>query len=72
MLHYRNVAGDSGVIAYEIGDDYIKIKFARSSKSYTYSYNKAGKVHVESMKQLAENGRGLSTYISKYAKDLYE
>jgi len=71
MIRYQNISGISGVDAYEISDDYIKILF-QGGESYLYSYDTPGKEHVERMKELAANGAGLSTYISRYVKDLYE
>ena len=50
MEKYRNSSGNSGVYGYEIGIDYIRVKFAGTSKIYTYSYRKAGTDHVEKMK----------------------
>jgi len=38
MERYRNAGGDSGVSAYEIGPDYIRVKFSGTSHTYTYSY----------------------------------
>jgi len=54
----------SGVIAYEIGEDFIIIKF-KSGAPYTYTYATAGANAVEKMKQLAVAQKGLSTYISQ-------
>jgi hypothetical protein len=72
MERYRNLSGNSGVIAYNIGPDYIQVQFSSSSRIYTYSYRKAGSVHVENMKQFARNGSGLNSYINRYAKSLYD
>lgn len=72
MERYGNAGGDSGVSAYEIGTDYIKIKFSGTSRTYTYSYRRAGSTHVEQMKQLARRGSGLNSYINRYAKHLYD
>jgi len=71
MKKYRNLSGNSGVAAYETGPGWIKVSF-NSGTPYTYSYNKAGKHHVEQMISLAQNGRGLATYINRYVKDLYD
>ncbi len=30
MQLYRNLSGDSGVLAYEIGADYIKVQFVKT------------------------------------------
>jgi hypothetical protein len=72
MEKYRNSGGDSGVSSYEIGAEYIRVKFSRNIKTYTYSYSKAGITHVEKMKTLAKNGSGLNAYINRYVKDLYD
>jgi len=71
MEHYRNLGRTSGVSAYEIGSDYIRIRFSTGSV-YTYSYRKAGSGHVEQMKLLALSGSGLNSYINRYAKFLYD
>lgn len=72
MERYRNMGGDSGVSAYKIGADYIEIKFSGTTRTYTYSYRKAGSTHVENMKRLAQSGRGLNSYINKNVKYAYD
>lgn len=72
MERYRDTGGDSGVAAYEIGTDYIRVQFSGTSRIYTYSYRKAGSTHVENMKQLARNGSGLNSYINRHTKYLYD
>jgi hypothetical protein len=67
MERYRNIARNSGIIAYETGKTFIRIKF--KDGIYTYNYVKPGKAAVEQMKLLAERGKGLSTYISRFVKD---
>ncbi|UEG52566.1 hypothetical protein LLH06_16545 [Mucilaginibacter daejeonensis] len=71
MTRYRDLSGNSGVVAYRIGTDHIAVEF-RSGDMYLYTYHKPGKVAVEDMKRLAEAGRGLSTYISQHVRDDYE
>lgn len=71
MVRYRNLGGDSGVSAYEIGNDFIKVQFSDDS-IYLYSYRKPGSIHVEQMKVLAQNGNGLNSYINKKVKYKYE
>jgi len=71
MERYKNRNGKSGVIAYEIGGDYIRVKFT-SGDIYQYSYNRAGKSNVENMKKLAIKGLGLATYISTHVKFKYD
>lgn len=61
MTPYGNP--NSGVEAYEIGADRISVKFKRGG-IYTYTYASAGAGHIEEMKRLARNNRGLNTYIT--------
>ena len=72
MERYKNIDGDSGVSYYEIGDNYINVKFHGTIKTYTYSYRKAGRNHVEQMKILARRGEGLNSYINRFVKYLYD
>ena len=72
MEHYRNVNGNSNVSAYEIGQDYIVVKFYKTARIYRYSYAKAGKANVEYMKQLALAGHGLNSFIRRFANKLYD
>ena len=71
MRPYGGHAKSHGVIAYEPGPDFIEVEFT-SGWVYRYSYDKPGALRVERMKQLAESGRGLSTFISKHVKNRYE
>jgi len=72
METYRNINGDSNVEAYEIGSDFIRVKFARTAKIYQYSYRRAGRENVEIMKELARNGDGLNSFINKNVEKLYD
>ncbi len=72
MERYRNSSGSSGVSAYEIGSDYILVKFSGTARTYRYSYRKAGQNHVENLKRLAQSGSGLNSYINSYVKNLYD
>lgn len=72
MERYRNSGGDSGVSAYEIGSDYILVKFSGTARTYRYSYRKAGQNHVENLKRLAKSGSGLNSYINIHVKNLYD
>lgn len=70
MEHYKNINGDSGIEAYEILIDGIKIKFD-SSCIYTYTNYSAGVNNIENMKALAKKGSGLNSYINKNVKHKY-
>lgn len=70
MQRYRNGQGDSGVAAYELGPDYIRVKF-RHGATYEYDYASTGQFQVERMKVLAASGEGLATFISQFVKANY-
>jgi hypothetical protein len=70
MEIYQNRGGDSGVRAYEIGDDYIIVQF-RDSSRYLYNHASTGQDSVEHMKTLAINGHGLNSYISSVIRKRY-
>lgn len=64
MEKYSNRSGQSGIVSYQISDDYITIQFmAGKSRLYLYSYSSAGRAAVETMKELARAGKGLHSYI---------
>jgi hypothetical protein len=70
MVRYKNLEGNSGVLAYETGEDFIKIQFT-GGVVYLYNNQVTGKQNIKRMKSLAIRGRGLSTYISTIVKDRY-
>jgi hypothetical protein len=70
MESYRNFSQDSGVTAFEIGEDYIKVKFIDGG-IYLYNYKSPGMRQVEDMKKLAVSGKGLSAYIATHIRKSY-
>lgn len=70
MQRYRNLAGDAGVVAYETGSDFIHVQFT-DGDTYLYTYESAGASNIEHMKELAANGKGLSSFISRTVKGRY-
>lgn len=68
MERYADTDRDSGVSHYEISETSISVRFKGSLKTYRYSYAKAGKHHVDRMKQLARAGDGLNEYINDHVK----
>jgi hypothetical protein len=70
MKRYANLSGDSGVVAYALGSDSIRVRF-RDGWTYEYTSASAGRAHVEAMKALAVAGRGLSTYITRHVRTAY-
>lgn len=72
MQRYLDIDGDSNVEAYDIGPDYIRVKFYGTPKIYQYSYQKAGRENIETMKGLARSGEGLNSFINRSVKKLYD
>ncbi len=71
MERYLNLSGDSGVTEYELGADFIRVRF-RGGATYRYGAVHPGQYHVDRMKAYAVAGRGLGTYISQHVRDQYE
>lgn len=72
MKPYANRGGNSNVQSYEIGSDFIAVKFKGTSKIYIYSYRSSNSQDVERAKQLAEAGSGLNSYIMLNMKNDFE
>ena len=70
MTPYGNFNGNSGVIAYEIHREAIVVEFRHGGK-YLYDHDTTGREHVEEMKLLALEGRGLAGYINKNVRDRF-
>lgn len=64
MTPYANSNSSSGIVAYAIEREAIVIEFRHGGR-YRYDYETTGREHVEEMKVLALEGRGLATYINK-------
>lgn len=71
MHPYKKCNRDTGVIAYEIGEDNITIKF-RDGSVYLYTIKSAGPAAIAAMKMLAKKGEGLTTYINQHVREHYE
>ena len=61
---YGNRSGRSGVAGYAVVGNGIAVRFADGA-IYLYDRDCPGAAHVQRMKQLARDGAGLSTYISR-------
>lgn len=70
MERYANLGGDSGVVGYEIGNDFIRVQFSDGS-IYVYTYASAGASNIEQMKKLARNGQGLNAFINRNVRKAY-
>jgi hypothetical protein len=70
MRPYGRPDQDQGVVAYDLGADFIRIEFVDGS-IYRYDASRPGVEHVDRMKALAEAGRGLTTYINQHVRENY-
>lgn len=64
MHRYANLSGNSGVTHYEIGPDFIDVRYL-GGEVYRYSGKAPGAALVEQMKVLAVRGRGLCGFVSR-------
>lgn len=72
MTAYRNLSGNSSIVAYEINEDSIHVLFKSGVyRNYLYNSVRPGKAVVERMKRLAAEGRGLGSFISSVVKKNY-
>jgi hypothetical protein len=71
MHRYKNLGGESGVVAYDIDAGQIIIQF-RNGERYLYTEDSAGAANVARMQELAKAGHGLATFISQHVHDRYE
>ena len=70
MHAYRNIGGNSGIVAYVAGADFVSVQF-HDGWMYTYTTASAGEVNIMMMKRLAASGRGLNAYINRYMRTRY-
>jgi hypothetical protein len=70
VQQYKNVHGDSGVVAFELRPRSVIVKFQDGWK-YEYTDESSGAKAVRVMKELALAGEGLSTFISQRVRDKY-
>jgi uncharacterized protein YodC (DUF2158 family) len=71
MNIYKNLGGNSGIVKYESGPDYIKVQFYDDSL-YVYTDASAGSENITIMKHLAIRGVGLNSYIMRNVYKKYE
>lgn len=73
MQPYRNLSGRSGIAAYEIGEDFVRVVFRGDPEPYVYSAPQIPPSKIAQMKALALAGRGLASFISRNAdvRDAY-
>ena len=70
MERYANNGGNSNVAAYEIDRSSIKVQF-RDGSIYLYTNESTGTDNLERLKQLAQAGQGLNSFIGKVIRKGY-
>lgn len=70
METYKNLGGNSGISAYSVTDDSIKVLF-KDGGLYLYNTSRPGRAYVDRMKVLAQSGRGLNSLISSVIRKNY-
>ena len=70
MTPYRDIDGDSNVAAYEYGNDWIHVQF-KDGAIYEYTGMSAGQSNIDRMKQLADAGEGLNSFIQRNVRMRY-
>ena len=71
MQKYAGQTRRGGVVAFEVGPDWIDVQFT-SGWVYRFSHQRPGPLRVDHMKSLAMSGQWLSTFISRHVKNRYE
>lgn len=71
MERYKNLGGNSNVIAYEIGQGSITVQFGDGSV-YFYTTQSAGAANIAEMHRLALAGQGLNSFIGRVVKKKYD
>lgn len=67
MERYKNLGGDSSVIAFQIGLGEITVKFS-DGWHYMYSTQSTSQANIQEMQRLAELGRGLNSFIGRVVR----
>ena len=72
MTPYRNLSGESNVISFETTEDSIHVVFRSGAhRNYLYDSVRPGQSVVNQMKELATQGRGLNSFISRVVKSSF-
>ena len=65
MQNYTDRDNNSNIQGYEYGDGWITVYF-KDGSSYTYTDSSAGHSTIQEMKQLADYGDGLNSFINRH------
>ncbi len=67
MKPYKNLGGNSSIVAYDYDTTAIYVQF-KSGAVYKYPAEKVGEANFQRMKQLADVGQGLCSFIHRNAQ----
>ncbi|WP_205229982.1 hypothetical protein [Azospira oryzae] len=67
MERYKNLGGNSSVVAYEIGPGEITVKFS-DGWHYLYSTQSTSPLNIQEMQRLATQGLGLNSFIGRVVR----
>ena len=70
MQTYQNLSGKSTIESYEFGKQRMVVQYKNGS-AYLYDQAASGTMNLMIMKELAEIGKGLHTYISRFVDDKF-
>ena len=70
MERYKNIGGDSNVLAYELGPNSITVQFNDGS-IYAYTSQSVGAANLAELQRLAQAGQALNSYINRYVRKGY-
>lgn len=64
MKPYKNLGGNSSIVAYDYDTAAIYVQF-KGGTVYKYTAEKVGEANFQKMKQLADAGQGLCSFINR-------
>jgi hypothetical protein len=70
VQRYRTHKPSVGVRAFALHNTSIDVEF-QDGRRYRYDYNRPGAEKVETMKRLAIEGNGLTTFINQHVREAY-
>ena len=70
MQIYQNLSGNSSIESYEIGQQQLVVQYKNGS-AYLYRQAFPETLNLSIMKDLAQTGKGLSTFIQRFVGNKY-
>ncbi len=70
MQKYQNLSGKSSIESYELGNNRIIVQYKNGS-AFLFNQSYSGTLDLNIMKDLAQTGKGLSTFIQRFVGNGY-